>query len=606
MKRGLLLLTVFLLPIFLFADSTMYLSDYDVEIQVSQKGNHKVIEDLNFNYLSPHHGFYRSIPTSFSNVTASIRNISSSEDYSTERNNGYFVIKVGDPDRTVKGLKQYNLSYNYKLPGDINSGYDEFYFNIIGSAWEIEIKNCTFKIVFPEGTPLDKVWITRGQYGSDNQDGIDWEVVGNVIQGTATDFSPYEAMTIRVELPDGWYNLKSPFLVARTNLIILVLLSLICLFLSWFIWNSRGKDKTLIVVPQFVPPENLSPLEVGYLADMRVDNKDVTSLLFYWADKGYLKIIEESKKKYKFIKLKNLTGSEFSEQQKILFNAFFTKKEVTLKDFDGEKFFIAMGKASKKVRTQFSKETPLLSKESSKNTLLILATVLFPFCGLSILVTTGNFSIIQFLFVLVLFVLTLMFQPLMIRVARKYDQKKYAIFSFIATFLIILLLLTIISVILGSLYLIDYLLIGCFIVAVSQTFCMFFAAIVPKRSEYGQSILEKTLGFKDFIETVEIDKLKMMIDDDPEFFYKILSYAIVFGLEKKWAKKFEKLAIQEPSWYDGRSRFNPLIVPALVHSINSNFSPSMPKVSSSQGSSTGMGSSGFSGGGFGGGGGGGW
>ena len=69
----------------------------------------------------------------------------------------------------------------------------------------------------------------------------------------------------------------------------------------------------------------------------------------------------------------------------------------------------------------------------------------------------------------------------------------------------------------------------------------FFAVITRQRSAYGQRKLEEVLGLKDFIETVEMDQLKQMIDTDPAFYYRLLSYAIVLGLEKKWAKKFSLL-----------------------------------------------------------------
>ena len=48
---------------------------------------------------------------------------------------------------------------------------------------------------------------------------------------------------------------------------------------------------------------------VGYVVDGSVDDKDVISLILYWADKGYLKMKEKGQKDMEFIKLKDIPDS---------------------------------------------------------------------------------------------------------------------------------------------------------------------------------------------------------------------------------------------------------------------------------------------------------
>jgi len=145
-----------------------------------------------------------------------------------------------------------------------------------------------------------------------------------------------------------------------------------------------------------------------------------------------------------------------------------------------------------------------------------------------------------------------------------------------------------------------------------STVIMFFAAIMSKRSPYGDKVFEETLGYREFIDKAEIDQLKMMIDQDPDFYYHVLSYAVVLGLENKWAKKFDGMIVNPPTWYSGYNAFDVYLMSRLasnmIRSIPVN---SMPKssISGSAGSHAGGGgfhSSGFSGGGFGGGGGHAW
>ena len=69
---------------------------------------------------------------------------------------------------------------------------------------------------------------------------------------------------------------------------------------------------------------------VGYVVDGSVDDKDVISLILYWADKGYLKMKEKGQKDMEFIKLKDIPDSE-PRYQKTMFEALFkNRKKVKL------------------------------------------------------------------------------------------------------------------------------------------------------------------------------------------------------------------------------------------------------------------------------------
>ena len=54
-----------------------------------------------------------------------------------------------------------------------------------------------------------------------------------------------------------------------------------------------GRDDPLVEPVEFYPPKGLNSLEVGFLYKGKADNKDVTSLLIYLANKGYLEIINQ-------------------------------------------------------------------------------------------------------------------------------------------------------------------------------------------------------------------------------------------------------------------------------------------------------------------------
>ena len=136
----------------------------------------------------------------------------------------------------------------------------------------------------------------------------------------------------------------------------------------------------------------------------------------------------------------------------------------------------------------------------------------------------------------------------------------------------------------------------------------FCSALSSKRTQQGSQWLGKVQGFRNFILKAEKERLKMLVDHNPDYFYHILPYAYVLGISDQWIKNFEALALAPPNWYsDTDSAFSTTI---FMHSLNSAmtmFTSSMTSSyssSSSDGGSSG-GGSGFSGGGSSGGGGGG-
>ena len=81
------------------------------------------------------------------------------------------------------------------------------------------------------------------------------------------------------------------------------------------------------------------------------------------------------------------------------------------------------------------------------------------------------------------------------------------------------------------------------------------------------------LGFKEFMTRVDGDRIKRM---PPDTFEKFLPYAMAFGVEQHWAKAFQGLITEPPSWYVGSGYGTPgmLWTPLLFTNAMSTFSTS--------------------------------
>ncbi len=124
----------------------------------------------------------------------------------------------------------------------------------------------------------------------------------NLIQGTG--------VTLRADLPEGYWvdPANHDWLIYLLFGILIGIPVLMCL-----LWLLFGRDPKIIKTVEFYPPEGMTPAEIGYVIDGVIDNKDIVSMITYYASKGYLSIQEyEAMKTTKFMvkKLKDIDSSE--------------------------------------------------------------------------------------------------------------------------------------------------------------------------------------------------------------------------------------------------------------------------------------------------------
>ena len=127
---------------------------------------------------------------------------------------------------------------------------------------------------------------------------------------------------------------------------------------------------------------------------------------------------------------------------------------------------------------------------------------------------------------------------------------------------------------------------------------------MPARTLKGARELEHVLGFQEFLDRVESDHFKRMVDS-PEMFERYLPYAMALGVEKRWAKAFDDIYREPPDWYRGSPgmHFRPTIFVTNLGTMSSQVGSAMasqPRSSGGGGFSGGGGGGGFGGGGGGG------
>ncbi len=121
----------------------------------------------------------------------------------------------------------------------------------------------------------------------------------------------------------------------------------------------------------------------------------------------------------------------------------------------------------------------------------------------------------------------------------------------------------------------------------------FFGRAMPRKTVFGVEAKNVSFSLKNFL-TSQRRQLEFQADKQL-MFERLLPFAIAFGVEKIWAKRFENLNIAQPNWYRSYSstNFNSYL---LVSSLNSSFrslSTAATPTRSSSGFSSGGGGGGF-------------
>lgn len=607
-------------------ESTGYnITAYDVDIYVTEGNVLKVTEKIDTNFKTAKHGIIRNIPLtgtvrrsdgSKGSFRAKISNINVSDNYTktTSFTNGQKLVelKIGDADTTLRGNKSYTISYDYALGDDKVSDYDELYYNIIGTQWDTTISNVTFSIHMPKDFDTSKIGFTHGTQGSSLTDGITYEVDGNTITGEYnSDLGSYNGLTVRIELPEGYFVIKD-YQKYIDYAVIALFIGLVVI--TFVLWLKNGKDRPVVETVEFYPPEDLNSAELAQVYKGEVRGQDVTSLLIYLANKGYLKIKEEDKKglisTYKaitFVKLKEYDGENYSE--KTFFDGIFKYgDEVPISKLE-DRFYVTQGKIVNHINSKKNIEKVIDKKSRVSKTI----TTVFEFLVLIVTcltlgMATGDIS--NSLFSLPFVICSLA----MIKAGVGFFKKKEAGGIVVGAMLIFMSFCFFCSS--QSMVLVesdgfssaDWLVLGIGIVSI--ILLIIFEAIMPARTEYGTKMLGKIRGFKRFLETARKEELERLVEENPSYFYDILPYTYVLGVSSKWIKKFETMNLRSPDWYDSANAFT---VSDFGRSINNAFNTTNSAMSSSPSSSGspsggGGGSSGggFSGGGSGGGGGSSW
>lgn len=549
-------------------DRSLDIQQMNARIVVTRAGDVSVTERFVVHFTGSWNGIYRSIPVEYDgrggmNYTLRLRVESVTDGAGTplrheiDRQGGSRRIRMWVPD-AHDATRTIVLTYAADNALRFFDEHDELYWNVTGAEWDFPIDNVTAEVILPDDVTGIRTATFTGARGS-TESAVS-EQVGSTLTFRGTRPLGYgEDLTLVV----GWNRgvVARPTTADRVASVLtsnaILLAPMVAFLLMLPVWRRFGRDpEPGSVFVRYEPPPDMTPAEAGTLMDDRADLRDITATLVDLAVRGFVQIDE--KKKDQLFGLISSRDYEITLLQRGQWPGLKPHERALLQALSvhshDDRVLLS------ELQNQFYKHLPDIRKHLTRS------------------LVDGGFYVRS---------------PSVVRAV----WIAVAAMSAVAVFLIGGAMAARLGISPVA---------GFFAAAATALVVGIFGWLMPRRTAQGARTHTWLRGFEEFLGRVEKDRLERLVDS-PAVFEKFLPYAMAFGVESNWARAFDGLATQPPTWYhtsDGRS-FRPHLFVADLGRMSSVAGSAMTSAPRSSSGSSGF-SGGSSGGGFGGGGGGGF
>lgn len=564
-----------------FAEAKNYSYDsIDLKIQINKDSTFDVEEKLSYDFIGDFHAADRIISLNKISAITDIgvidaqtgkllRYVSSSKrlDHLNASNWGSFVSFKENGNHIIDWY--FNLSdakhgwiVKYKVHGGIGffDDHDELYWNLF-SGYDVPVSKSQAYVYLPQSVDIKNLEVNF--YA--NIKTVSYKIIdGKTFYYDAINIPPRQPLTIYAGWPKGIVDQSAywrDFLKLYWGYILgtlIILLSILGGFLRWYFTEVHNAGRGTII-PQYEPPQNLRPAMAEVIIKEKITDKAWPATIVDLAVRGYIKIKEDTAYwgdvagrifstifmlsilyaiAFPLIGLFNSQGTSFIvmviPSLVVVFVLLFILKSIfkggikesfipksyiieKIKPFENDqnledyerKFLGRIFGGKEYFSTKELKKSSSLKKQEFAKSFKELKDKLYEETELDTNAFENGISKEKIKTIILTIIIFTLFYFGGIAMANSY------------TFLVA-------SAIMSG--------IGMFA----------FMKYEARLNKEGQILREDWLGFKMFLETAE--KYRMQ-DLTPDTFEKYLPYAMIFGVEKKWAKAFESLNIQQPSWY---------------------------------------------------------
>ena len=516
--------------------------NYNIKVKVNKNNKYNVEESFDLRFRKTVDTFVFGIPYRIKytledgskiNKRAVMSNIKVNDDFYLKTEDGNRNLYIGSLDKTTN-LKSYVINYDYNAFEDTIKKQDEFVFYVVNNR-ENKIDGLSFEIEFPDDISKNEIYF-MDQHGT-KLENVDYTVEENKITGKFDHMiNSNVSYAVKVVLKDKYFVNTDKNISNATIMTLMV--SIISIAVTIVIWVAQKKRDNKVTYNSIYFNDKINSLEMGYLFNGDVKDKDIATLLISLANKGFIEI-EKSKKSYKILKVKDYNEDDRVEQ--VFMRELFQKDDVvSRKELVNNVDYM-------KYNIEFK-----LQKHKKKNRLFIkpifnyklifwaLIVLIFALCNINIFLEYHTSAILINVIVGIIGYMVMLYGIL-------YENTKIEkiIYTFVGLMFIVapIVLTKYVAFIEDDLKLMTYI-----IGIVSMLVIITITRMMNDRSFYGTRMLNKINAYKEYL--INFDDVDKELKNNKYCFYEVLPYTFVLGVSDKWYQKFKDCKMVKPKWYD--------------------------------------------------------
>ena len=420
---------------------------------------------------------------------------------------------------SLKGMVgDYPLNFTYNL-SDVTVTENRKLYIVIPmlSGSDYTIQAMSFQVTMP-GEITYKPSFTSGYLQSGVESIITYVSGGNMINGSITQaLADQETLTMKLQVnPEDFPGKLYIEREGNPEVIYMVL----CGVAALIYWLLMLRNVPLIRRRETLPPEGITAGELGCRLTMA--GVDLTMMVFSWAQMGYVRIIPDRHGRVMIVKKMEM-GNERTEFENRCFQSLFGRTDAI--DATG----IPYAKLYNKVVQTISGAKELHRRKAGNTRLFrIIGTGVSGFCGICFamnMIHRPGFQIFAAVLLGVLGVVTgWCIQGAMYRVHIRGKMRLYLGLGCAYAWLIL-------GLIAGVFW------VG-FVTVLVQFLLGLMVAYGGRRSDLGLYQAGQILGLRRYLKTISPEDMDRNLENNPDYFFDMMPYAIALGVDKAFAKRF--------------------------------------------------------------------
>ena len=526
------ILCIFMLTTCVFADSGA--TSVESWSTVTSNGSCQVTMTVRINMDSPASGLTFPLPRGAKNVAV---NGSSARTYSSPT----------DPNVVLTDLSFLNgymgesiVTFSYTLDDVLTTERNEqtkksaLMMNIpLLCGFDYPVQSLSFSITMPGDVSGKKPTFTSGFLQTNIESIVNCVTGGSLISGTVTQpLQDLEKLTLVMEVDEAMFPGK--LIIFRDGNPEIVPM-IICAVLALVYWLLLMRCLPLLRQRRTELLEGVTAGEIG--CHLTAAGADLTMMVFTWAELGYLRIYPDNRGRV-FLQRRMDMGNERTAFENRCFHSLFSKGDIV--DATGT----AYARLCLKVSKTISGVQEMYIRKAG-NAFLFRALS----CGISLFsgicyaynfTTNPTLQVILSIFLGALGVVTAW--AIQDGMYRLHIRGKIPIYFASAAFPLWVGL-----GIWSGVWLIGLL------AALAQILTGLAAAYGGRRSDLGRHQAGLILGLRHYLATIPKDQLERITENDPDFFFRMLPYAIALGVDGRFAKLFGEQNVGQCAYLNSKA-----------------------------------------------------